>query len=78
MTDTDRLDWLERVGGSLTAIHEDGALLPSGWAAKTRDDPWVSGDSPRAAIDRAHAQHRWGQHSTNAAPPRHENPHDQA
>lgn len=58
MTDTERLDWLERMGGSLTAIHEDGALLPSGWAAKTRDDPWVSGDSPRAAIDRAHAQHR--------------------
>lgn len=65
MTDTERLNWLERMGGSLTAIHEDGALLPSGWAAKTRDDPWVSGDSPRAAIDRAHAQHRWGQPQTN-------------
>lgn len=53
MTDTERIDWLERTGANVVADVND-ALLPAGFSVcVNRVTPWVTRFDLREAIDEA-------------------------
>ena len=54
-TDTERLSWLEEMGGELAVLRDD-TLASVAYRAYTPFTSWVDGENLRDAIDKARAR----------------------
>lgn len=55
MNDTERLNWLEEMGGELAVLRED-KLVSTAYRAYTHFTSWVDGENLRDAVDKARAK----------------------